>query len=75
MVSVNERDKNWLLSHFKLKSYKKVMRGDVIHDYLYAEKILKGADKIHRRGCGCEYGSVARAVDKLYEQWLKQDTT
>lgn len=72
---MSDRDRDWLLGHFKDKAYKKVMRGNVIHDYLYAEKILKGAKKIHKRGCGCEYGSVARAVDKLYEQWLKQDTT
>ena len=51
------------------------MRGDVIHDYLYAEKVLKGADKIQRRGCGCEYGSVARAVNKSYEEWLENETT
>ena len=51
------------------------MRGDVIHDYLYAEKIFKGYEKIHRRGCGCEYGGVARAVDKLYEEWVNKEIT
>jgi len=75
VVRVSDRDKEWLLTHFKNKAYQRVMRGDVIHDYLYAEKILKGADKIHRRGCGCEYGSVARAVNKLYEQWLEKEIT
>ena len=72
---MSERDKDWLIAHFKTKAYQRVMRGDVIHDYLYAEKILKGADKIHRRGCGCEYGSVARAVDKLYKEWLIENNT
>ena len=72
---MNERDKDWLLGHFKNKAYKKVMRGNVIHDYLYAEKVLKGADKIHRRGCGCEYGGVARKVNKLYEEWLEKKIT
>ena len=72
---MSERDKDWLLTHFKIKAYKKVMRGDVIHDYLYAEKVLKGYNKIHRRSCGCEYGGVARAVDKLYEQWLEKEIT
>lgn len=72
---MNERDKDWLLGHFKDKAYKLVMRGNVIHDYLYAEKVLKGADKIHRRGCGCEYGGVARAVNKLYEEWLEKKIT
>ena len=72
---MNERDKDWLLGHFKNKAYKKVMRGNVIHDYLYAEKVLKGADKIQRRSCGCEYGGVARAVNKLYEEWLEKKIT
>lgn len=72
---MNERDKDWLLGHFKDKAYKRVMRGNVIHDYLYAEKVLKGADKIHRRSCGCEYGGVARAVNKLYEEWLEKKIT
>ena len=51
------------------------MRGNVIHDYLSAEKILNGYDKIKRRGCGCEYGGMARAVDKLYKEWLEKETT
>ena len=46
------------------------MRGTVVHDYLYAEKVLKGYDKIHRRGCGCEYGSVQRQVDQLYKEFI-----
>ena len=72
---MSDRDRDWLLGHFKDKAYKKVMRGNVIHDYLYAEKILKGAKKIHKRSCGCEYGSVQRAIDRLYEQWVKQNNT
>jgi len=70
MVQISDKDKNWLLDHFTKESYGKTMRGNVISDYLYAEKILKGYDKIHRRGCGCEYGSVQRGVDKLYKQFL-----
>jgi len=72
---MSERDKDWLLGHFKNNVYNKVMRGNVIHDYLYAEKILKGNKKIQRRGCGCEYSSVARAVNKRYELWLENETT
>jgi hypothetical protein len=46
------------------------MRGNVVYDYLYAEKILKGYDKIQRRGCGCEFGSLKRMVDKLYKEFI-----
>jgi hypothetical protein len=70
MVQISDKDKNWLLNHFTNESYGKTMRGNVVYDYLYAEKILKGYEKIHRRSCGCEYGSLKRMVDKLYKEFL-----
>ena len=70
MVSISEKDSNWLKGHFTTESYGKVMRGNVIHDYLNAERILKGYDKIQRRSCGCEYGSLKRMVDKLYKEFI-----
>lgn len=75
MVRISEKDSNWLKGHFTTESYGKVMRGNVIHDYLQAEKILMGYDKIKRRGCGCQYGGVQRAVNKSYNEWLKKQTT
>ncbi len=75
MVRISERDSNWLTDHFAKESYGKVPRGTVIHDYLNAERILNGYDKIKKRGCGCEYGGMARAVDKLYKEWLDKKTT
>ena len=70
MVRISDKDKEWLLNQFTKESYGKVLRGTVIYDYLYAEKVLKGYDKIHRRGCGCEYSGVKRQVDKLYKEFL-----
>ncbi len=70
MVRISEKDSNWLKTTFTNESYNKVMRGNVVYDYLYAEKILKGYDKIQRRGCGCEFGSLKRMVDKLYKEFL-----
>ena len=75
MVRISEKDSIWLKEHFAKESYKKVLRGNVISDYLSAEKILNGYDKIKRRGCGCEYGGMARAVDKLYKEWLEKEIT
>ena len=75
MVRISEKDSNWLKGHFTKESYGKVPRGNVIHDYLYAEKILNGYDKIRKRSCGCEYSGMARAVDKLYKEWLDKEIT
>jgi len=74
MVQISDKDKNWLLNHFTNESYDKPMRGNVVYDYLYAEKVLKGYDKIHRRSCGCEYGSLKRMVDQLYKKFLNVQT-
>ena len=70
MVRISERDSKWLKTTFTNDSFGKIMRGNVVYDYLYAEKILKGYDKIQRRGCGCEFGSLKRMVDKLYKEFL-----
>jgi len=70
MVRISEKDSNWLKTTFAKESYGKVMRGNVVYDYLYAEKILKGYDKIQKRGCGCEFGSLKRMVDKLYKEFI-----
>jgi len=75
VVRISEKDSIWLKEHFAKESYKKVLRGNVISDYLSAEKILNGYDKIKRRSCGCQYGGMARAVDKLYKEWLEKETT
>ena len=75
MVRISEKDSIWLKEHFAKESYKKVLRGNVISDYLSAEKILNGYDKIKRRSCGCQYGGMARAVDKLYKEWLEKEIT
>lgn len=75
MVSITDKDKKWLLTSFKVNSYGKVMRGNIIHEYLYAEKVLKGYDKIKRRGCGCEHGGVKTQVDRLFKEWLAQEIT
>tara|TARA_R110000782_G_scaffold43286_2_gene97731 strand:- start:1008 stop:1232 length:225 start_codon:yes stop_codon:yes gene_type:complete len=70
MVRISERDRDWLNSTFTNQSFGKIMRGEVVYDYLYAEKVLKGYDKIQRRSCGCEYGSLKRMVDKLYKEFI-----
>ena len=75
MVRISEKDSNWLKGHFTKESYKKVLRGNVISDYLQAEKILNGYDKIKRRSCGCHYQGMARAVDKSYKEWLEKEIT
>ena len=74
MVSISKKDREWLDSTFKNQSYNKVLRGNVVYDYLYAEKIFKGYDKIKRRGCSCNYGSLKNEVDRLYKEFINGKT-
>ena len=72
MVSINKKDSEWLLGPFKENTYGKFMRGNIVHEYLYAEKILKGLPKIQHRQCGCEYAGIKRNIDQLYKEFLNE---
>lgn len=52
----------------------RMLRGDVLASYYEAERILKGLKTIKKRSCGCNYSSMGREVDKLYENWLQNET-
>ena len=62
--------KEWLVNEFATKWMGRTLRGDTLNAYYKAEMILKGRHAIQKRSCGCQFGSMARAVDKLYEDYL-----
>ena len=72
MVSLSKQHSEWIRGHFTTNAYNKQMRGEVIGDYEFAEMYLKGAEKRHRRSCGCHYGSLQRGVNELYNSYMKQ---
>lgn len=51
----------------------RTLRGDVLNMYYKAEMYLKDRHAIQRRSCGCQYGSMGREVDKLYNEWLERN--
>lgn len=65
--------KEWLMNEFATKFMGRTLRGEVLNAYYKAEMILKGRHAIQRRSCGCQYGSMARAVDKLYNDWIDNE--
>lgn len=68
---MSEQDKQWLLKEFpKYKGL--VPKGNVWGNYLEAERILLGREKVMERGCGCVRNSVKQNVDTLYENWLNE---
>jgi len=66
-----ETKEDFLLNEFP-KWKGRTIRGDVYHNYLKAEMYLKNRHALQKRGCGCEYASMGRQVDRLYDEWLKQ---
>lgn len=63
-------DKAWLDSVFP-KFYGKTLMKDTLRAYLEAERIFKGATKIHNRSCSCELGGLASYVNTEYERYKK----
>jgi hypothetical protein len=69
---MNENNKDWLLNEFP-KYRGRLLKGEVLKAYYDAERILLNLPEIKKRGCGCHYGSMAREVDRLYDQWLSNE--
>ena len=71
---MNIKDIDWLLHTFP--NYRgRTIRGEVLAAYYKAEMILSGKTQIRKRGCSCELGGMARAVDNSYNKWLQNEKT
>ena len=69
---MKDEDKKWLIEEFP--KYKgRTIRGEVLAAYYKAEMILSGNTQIKKRGCSCELGGMARAVDNSYNKWLSDN--
>ena len=66
----NEKER-FLLQEFP-EYQGRTIRGDVLNAYYKAEMYLKNRHAISRRSCGCQYGSMGREVDRLYQDWLQR---
>jgi len=62
----------WLKEHFEKKCKGATIKGNVLGCYYEAERILRGKDKINRRGCACQYKDLARVVNSMFDQYSTQ---
>ena len=69
---MKDSEKQWLIQEFP-KHKGKTVRGDIAKAYYEAERILNGWTQIKRRGCGCELGGMAKAVDNSYNKWISNN--
>ena len=58
----------FLVEKFEKQALGLILKGKVTDYYYEAERILRGWDKIKKRGCTCEYKNMARIVNGLFDQ-------
>ncbi len=64
-------EREWLINEFP--KYKgRMLKGQVVSNYLEAERILLNRQTINKRECDCDNTDMARQTDRLYERWLEQ---
>lgn len=65
-------DKIYLLEVFP-KHRGLTIRGETLAVYYETERILKNKEVIQKRGCSCEFRSMAENVHNLYDNWLSDE--
>lgn len=51
----------------------RTIRGETLAVYYETERILQGKQQIQKRGCSCEFRSMAENVHMLYDKWLSDE--
>ncbi len=70
---MNTIEKQFLLNTFP-EFQGRTLKGQVLAHYYETERILNGWESIKKRGCGCNYASMAREVDRKYKTWLENNS-
>lgn len=59
----------WLKEEFIANHQGKILKGATLNAYYEAERILRGKDKIDRRGCSCQHKDLSKAVNSMIDQY------
>jgi len=51
----------------------RTIKGETLAVYYETERILKQKDTIDKRGCNCQFRSMAEGVHTLYDKWLSDE--
>ena len=51
----------------------RTIKGETLAVYYETERILKQKEQIQKRGCSCEFRSMAEKVHTLYDKWLSDE--
>lgn len=62
----------WLKEHFEKKCYRATLKGSTVGCYYEAERILRGKDKINKRGCTCQHKDMGKLVNSMFDQYSAQ---
>ena len=71
-MEISKENAIWLVEVFKANTYLRGFKGDVKANYEKAEMILREWDKPNPRSCKCDFPSLTRITNSLYEQYETQ---
>lgn len=71
---MKDSEKKYLLEVFP-NHRGRTIRGETLAVYYETERILKNKEVIQKRGCSCEYRSMAEQIHNLYDKWLSDEKT
>ena len=65
---MTQKEAIFLKEEFEKNAKGLILKGRVLDTYYEAERILRGWDKVQRRGCSCDFKNMARIVGSLFEE-------
>lgn len=64
-------EKNWLITTYRWEFYLKPFEHPYISAHYEAERILKGYQNIIPLDCNCKSKDFLKGLNKLYDEWYK----
>ncbi len=71
---MSENDRDWLVNNFP-NYIGRTLRGDVLHAYLEAERIILNREKHRVVSCSCQLRDIATTINELYSKWQRENNT
>lgn len=68
------KDQRFLIDEFPNFFKGDIFNNNVRNAYYETERIIQGYDQIKKRGCNCQWNDFQQQINKLYEEWLQNQS-
>jgi hypothetical protein len=68
------KDQRFLIDEFPNFFKGDIFNNNVRNAYYETERIIQGYDQIKKRGCNCQWNDFQHQINKLYEEWLQNQS-